>query len=126
MKPYQQEIHAIIQALASIRIPAEPGEYDIHDEVARALSEAGISCEHEYRLAPRCRIDFRAGRIGIEIKKGRPVLSSLRDQLRRYLASDTLDAIIVVTQRNVSLPASIEGKPVEVVSLNRLWGVALP
>ena len=46
--------------------------------------------------------------------------------LRRYLASDELDAVIVVTQRVTHVPASITGKPVYLVSLNRLWGVALP
>ena len=46
--------------------------------------------------------------------------------LRRYLASDELDAVIVVTQRVTYLPERIDGKPVYLISLNRLWGVALP
>lgn len=126
MNTLDHELHAIRLALGCIRTPAAPGEYDIHAEVALALERAGIPCEHEYRLAPRCRIDFLAGRIGIEVKKGRPVPSALKEQLGRYLKSDALDAVIVVTQRAVSLPATIGGKPVEILSLNRLWGVALP
>ena len=103
-----------------------PGEYDLHAEISAALSRAGIDHLHEYKLAPRCRIDFLASRTGIEVKKGRPVPSALKEQLARYLRSDELDSIVVVTQQAVNLPATICGKPVALVSLNRLWGVALP
>lgn len=116
----------IVAALASVRTPAQPEEYDIHAAVARALAAAGLAFEHEYRLGPRCRIDFRVGRVGIEVKKGRPPASRLAKQLRRYLASDALDGVIVVTQRATAVPKEICGKPVVLVSLNRLWGVALP
>ena len=64
--------------------------------------------------------------MGIEVKKGRPVVSELTRQLRRYLESDALDGVVVVMQRAAPLPDAIGGKPVRVVSLNRLWGVALP
>ena len=120
------EIARIIDAIAAVRMPAQPEEYDIHAAVARALTEAGLEFEHEYRLGPRRRIDFRVGRIGIEVKKGRPVSAQLREQLARYLESDALDAVIVVTQRVTRLPERIDGKPVYIISLNRLWGVALP
>ena len=116
----------IVRALSSIRIPAMPGEYDLHAEISAALTRAEIEYCHEYKLAPRCRIDFLAGRVGIEVKKGRPVPSALKNQLTRYLCCDELDAIVVVVQQAVNLPATICGKPVEQVSLNRLWGVAPP
>ena len=121
-----RDMDAVAAALASVRMPAQPEEYDIHAAVARALSDAGLEYEHEYRLGPRRRIDFRVGRVGIEVKKGRPASSELRAQLQKYLESDALDAVIVVTQRVTALPATIGGKPVRLVSLNRLWGVALP
>ena len=117
---------AIAAALAAIRMPAQPEEYDIHAAVAAALDAAGLEYEHEYRLGPRRRIDFRAGRVGIEVKKGRPASPALREQLQKYLESDALDGVIVVTQRVTALPDAICGKPVRLVSLNRLWGVALP
>ena len=126
MNQLKLEIQTIVCALSSIRSPAAPGEYDLHAEVSSALTRADIAHSHEHKLAPRCRIDFLVGRIGIEIKKGRPVPSALREQLARYLRSDELDAVIVVAQQAVTLPKTIVGKPVELVSLNRLWGVALP
>ena len=121
-----RQITDIIAALSAVRMPAQPEEYDIHAGIAEALAAAGLACEHEYRLGPRCRIDFKVGRVGIEVKKGRPAASALAQQLRRYLASDALDAVVVVTQRTTPLPQRIAGKPVYPVSLNRLWGVALP
>ena len=122
----EYDLSPILSALSAVRMPAQPEEYDIHAAVAKALSEAGLEYEHEYRLGPRSRIDFRVGRVGIEVKKGRPATSGLTKQLRRYLESDDLDAMIVVTQRVTALPDTICGKPVVLISLNRLWGVALP
>ncbi len=122
----EAQIARVAEALAGIRVPAQPEEYDIHRAVALALDAAGLACEHEYRLGPRRRVDFRVGRVGIEVKKGRPASSELTAQLRRYLESDALDAMIVVTQRVTALPKTIGGKPVCLISLNRLWGVALP
>ena len=121
-----QQLETIVCALSSIRVPALSGEYDLHAEISAALTRSGIDHIHEYKLAPRCRIDFLTGRVGIEVKKGRPIPSALRDQLSRYLCSDELDAIIVVVQQAVNLPSTIGGKPVKLISLNRLWGVALP
>ena len=122
----ERDIARIVAALSAVRMPAQPEEYDIHAAVARALDAAGLEYAHEYRLGPRRRVDFYVGRVGIEVKKGRPAPSALREQLRRYLDSDALDTVIVVTQRMTALPDAICGKPVRIVSLNRLWGVALP
>ena len=121
-----RDMARVCEALSAVRAPAVPGEYDIHAMIAAALNDAGLAFEHEYKLAPRCRIDFCVGRVGIEVKKGRPAASDLLRQLRRYLASPALDGVIVVTQRALPLPETIGGKPVRAISLNRLWGVALP
>ena len=122
----ERELRRVSDALALVRMPAQPEEYDIHAAVADALAAAGLAYVHEYRLGPRNRIDFLVGRVGIEVKKGRPATSDLTRQLRRYLTADALDGLIVVTQRVTAVPGVICGKPVMLVSLNRLWGVALP
>ena len=122
----EARIGRVVAALGAVRVPAQPEEYDIHAAVAEALAAAGLEYQHEYRLGPRRRIDFRVGRIGIEVKKGRPASSELAAQLKRYLESDDLDAVVVVSQRVAAVPDAIGGKPVVLVSLNRLWGVALP
>ena len=122
----EREMRRVADALAAVRMPAQPEEYDIHAAVAGALDGSGLGYAHEYKLGPRNRIDFLVGRVGIEVKKGRPATSDLTRQLRRYLAADALDGLIVVTQRVTAVPGVICGKPVILVSLNRLWGVALP
>ena len=119
-------VQAILSALSSIRMPAQPEEYEIHAEIARVLDETGISYIHEYRLLPGRRIDFICDSIGIEVKKSRPSSAQLRQQLQRYLEGTELTAMIVVLQKPCYLPDTICGKPVYVLSLNRLWGVALP
>ena len=116
----------VLRALSTLRASAMPGEYDLHRLVAEALKAAGLPCIHEYRLAPRRRIDFFVGGVGVEIKKGRPNARDLLLQVRRYLEADELKEIIVVTQKDTPLPARVDGKRVTNISLNRLWGVALP
>jgi hypothetical protein len=94
--------------------------------IAAALLDGGFDVRHEAAIAPRCRIDFLIDRIGIEVKKGRPERGRLIRQAERYLSSDKLDALIIAVERNVDVPSFICGKPVTVMGLNRLWGVALP
>ena len=120
------ELERILAALSNLRVAAQPEEYEIHAEIARALDAAGIAYIHEYRLGPRRRIDFLCGSIGIEVKKGRPDGARLREQLARYLDDGRISAAVVVLQRPCTLPERICGKSVRVVALNRLWGVALP
>ena len=116
----------ILRALSTLRAGATPGEYDLHHLVAEALRAAGIPYRHEYRLAPRRRIDFFVDGVGVEIKKGRPNARDLLLQVRRYLEADELKEIIVVTQKDTPLPARVDGKRVTNISLNRRGGVALP
>lgn len=125
-KPEMDALRRIELALSAIRVPAVPGEYDIHAMIAEALAADGIDFRHEASLAPRCRIDFLAEGIGIEVKKGRPVRSVVLKQVARYLASGQLQGLILVCEKEVALPATIEGKPVRSLSLSRFWGVALP
>ena len=119
-------LEEVLQALMMMRAPFAPYEKDLHALVAERLTEAGLCFTHEAMIAPRCRIDFLVGTVGIEIKKGKPDRSSLREQVTRYAASDRISALIVLSERNVSLPESLMGKPVRVIVLNSLWGVALP
>ena len=120
------EMECVLSALAAVRVPAQPEEYEIHAEIARALDTAGIGYIHECRLRPGRRIDFLCGAVGVEVKKGRPDAARLREQLARYLEDERLAAAVVVSQRPCALPERICGKPVRAIALNRLWGVALP
>ena len=120
------EDEAVARALQTIRCGACCTEEELHALVARALSEAGIEAIHEARLAPRCRIDFLAGHVGLEIKKKRPERARLVAQLARYAACEQVGALVVVAPRGVNLPRRIGGKPVRMVALERMWGICLP
>ena len=79
-------VNRILSALSAVRVPAAPGEYDLHALIAAALDEAGISYAHEAKLADGARIDFLTGSVGIEVKKSRPERARLLRQVDKYLA----------------------------------------
>lgn len=116
----------VLTALRAMRTLAQPDEYALQRAVAQALDNAGIGYQKEYVLAPRSRIDFLCdGGVGIEIKRGRPGARQVREQVQRYCRAGALTCLIVVVERTLRLPACIGGKPVAVLGLNALWGVAL-
>jgi len=116
---------AVLKALAAIRAPQAQDEYDLHGMVAEALERAEISFRHEAPLAPRCRVDFLCGDVGIEIKRGRPEQGPVEGQLRRYAATGKLAALILVSEKTLpSLPGFVSGVPIYPISLQKLWGVA--
>ena len=117
---------AVLGALKELRSPFALYENDIHRMVADRLSEAGLPFVHEAKLAPGCRIDFLVDDIGIEIKKGKLESKTVQAQLLRYAACEAVSAIVLLTQRSVKIPKNVMGKPVHVIVLNQLWGVALP
>ncbi len=117
-------LERVLTALKSIRAPIATDEYDLHRLACQALAQAGIGCKHEAPLSPRCRIDILCGRIGIEIKRGRPVASVLIRQLERYADSGMLDAIVLVSEQSVTLPDEIKGIPLRQICLFRLWGLS--
>ena len=115
----------IIDAISALRAPLQQEEYDLHRLVMDALDAASIPWEHEVKLAPRCRIDLMCGSVGIEVKRGKVDRARLLTQLRKYAACDQVQGLILVTEKTVALPHTIYGKPVRLVCLNRLWGIAL-
>ena len=119
-------LQTVLDALRELRSPFALYENDIHQMVAARLTKAGLTFQHEAKIGPGCRIDYLVDRVGIEIKKGRPDAAQLKRQLMRYAACEDVDALIVISSRSVSLPASAMGKPVYGIVLNQLWGVALP
>ena len=115
----------IVDAISALRAPLQQGEYDLHRLVMDALDAAQIPWEHEVKLAPRCRIDLMCGNVGIEIKRGKVERARILEQLRKYAACEQVQGLILVTEKTVPLPRTIYGKPVRLICLNRLWGIAL-
>lgn len=120
------ERERVLSAITQIRCPAVCTEMELHEMVARALTNAGLDVKHEAVLAPRCRIDFLADGVGIEIKKNRPQAAALKRQLARYAACERVRELVVVAPRGVRLPARMGNKRVTMLALERLWGISLP
>lgn len=121
-----QKITQIENALRVLFVPATPGEYDLHALISSALEKADLSYIHEAKIGKNCRADFMVGNICVEVKKSRPDKNTLLKQITRYLASESVDGMLVVTQKSVNLPPVIMNKPVRLLSLDKLWGVSLP
>jgi SWI/SNF-related matrix-associated actin-dependent regulator of chromatin subfamily A-like protein 1 len=114
----------VVAAIEGLRAPVARDEYDLHLRVRAALAFAGLECLHEVMIAPRCRIDFLCGGIGVEIKRGKPRNKELQAQLARYIASGRLTAMVLIVERTASVPIELGGIPIRLVSLHKLWGVA--
>ena len=122
-----QTIETIYTILQQLRLPMQSDEYTIHSQVMTLLTENVIETVHEYRLGSRCRIDIfcpESG-VGIELKRGKPVRAALLKQLGRYAEQEAITGLICIAERSVELPKTIQGKPVRLLCLNRLWGIAL-
>mgnify|MGYP000853091481 CR=1 FL=1 len=120
------QISQVYSALMSMRAPVTFEEQALHQLALTALADAGLEAAHEVQIAPRCRVDILSHGIGIEIKRGRPNKTTLLRQLTRYASSDKITGIIIVCEHGLSLPETLASKPVRLLSLNRLWGVAMP
>ena len=116
----------VTAALMELRSPIAMVEMDLHACVSQRLTAAGLPFVHEAKIAKGCRIDFLVGTIGVEIKKGKPSAATLAAQLQRYAACDAVDGLIVITEKSVRLPKMLFGKPVRLIPLSQLWGIALP
>ena len=116
----------VLNALGEMRPPFAPYEADLHAMVEQKWLEKGWTYQHEAVLAPGARIDFLVEDVGVEIKKGKPVSRTLIAQLTKYAQSEKIHTLIVISQQNVRLPEAVLGKPVFLLPLHRLWGVALP
>ena len=119
-------VEAVERALQPLRVHAVREEWALQADIAALLQAAGLPFRRECPLAPGCRIDFLAGGVGIEVKRGRPAAKPLREQVTRYARCPEVEALLVVVEGKAFLPARVGGKPCRVLSLSRNWGVELP
>ena len=120
-----KEIKQIMDVLSTIKISNTLYETQIHQEIKKALLDRGINFRHEYKILTRKRFDFWINGIVLEVKKRKPVKISLLNQLNRYTKVPAVKAIIVVLERSIDLPKSMNEKPIFVKSLNQNWGLAI-
>lgn len=120
------EFQSVLEAIRTIRLRkvGQPESY-FQLEIAGAIERAGIKAEREVPFAPRCRADVWVNGIVVEVKKKRPPAASAIAQLERYANVEKVRGVILVLEKSLHVPESINNKPVAVVSLNSLFGIAL-
>ncbi len=112
------DLEPVLKALRSIRFSGGD-EADLCIEMDRALTDAGIASRREVKLGPHCRIDrLLSGGIGIEVKAGRVNGRSVRNQLRRYAECDQITGLVLIIERAVPVPYSINGKKIVTVNVH--------
>ena len=96
-------------------------EDELQLAVAHVLDEHGLDHEREVILGRRDRIDFLVGDVGIEVKVDGS-LSLVTRQVHRYMQSDRISGLILLTSRSkhTNLPSIISDKPVRIVWVSSL------
>ena len=115
----------VVHALQTIRAPKAASEYDLHTIILYTLQNAGIEALHEVPLAPRRRIDFLCEGVGVEVKRGKPQRTALLKQLIGYAQNERVGSLVLIADHPPKLPDMICGKKLTVVSLHKLWGIAV-
>lgn len=120
-------LEAVLAALHTIRAQKVGSEVEyLHPLVATALNAAALPHQREAELGSGSRVDFLTyDGVVVEVKRGRPRRADLMRQLERYASHDVVNAIVLVLERSTPLPDKLCGKPVRVISLNMLWGLAV-
>lgn len=88
-------------------------EYDLQNSLESVLSSLGYDYEREARLSARDRIDFLVGDVGIECKVNGSV-TAVESQLRRYLESERVDRVLLVTGK-------VHHRAIDIANVDVLW-----
>lgn len=93
--------------------------YVTEDDLQAAIYDAldGFAPVREARIDARNRVDVLVGRVAVEVKTAGSA-ADVRRQLERYARCESIDGIVLVTNRARHVfPSEVGGKPLEVVSL---------
>lgn len=103
--------------LATLRLPLV-NEKQTQAALENALVKSGRAFEREVRLSRRDIVDFAVSDgIIIELKSNAASGRAIERQLTRYADHDRVKGLVLLTNRAVALPRSIQGKPLRVVAL---------
>lgn len=113
----------------SIRLTLVLGRFDLSNEKTCQEEVEAHLCEaypdwrinREHRLSARDVPDFLIQGVAVEVKMNAASPRAIIRQLERYAAHDKVRSLILLSNRAVVLPAEINGKPVDGVSLGRAW-----
>lgn len=89
-------------------------------EIAEAFTSHNIDFTREVHLDKGSIVDFMIDGLAIEVKiRTKTSTMQIYRQLERYCVFPEVEALMVMTSRAISLPDTINGKPVYILSLSR-------
>jgi len=92
-------------------------EKDLQEAIAQIFTEENIPFEREAAVIGQDRIDFKVGKIGIEVKVGFS-FNDVVHQLHRYAKHESIDELMLVTTRTQhQMPDEINGKKLTTINL---------
>lgn len=89
-------------------------------EIGKMLYEKCIPHHRELALSKGSIIDFLIDGVGIEVKL-RASPKAIFQQLLRYCQFEEVNAIILITNKMIKLPPTINKKPTHVINLGNAW-----
>jgi len=112
-------LNEITRLLSSSRFSLE-SEKQTQAEIEKMLNAQGISNHREFALSKGSIIDFLIDGVGIEVKlKASP--KAIFQQLLRYCQFEEVKAIILITNKIIKLPPTMNKKPTHVINLGAAW-----
>lgn len=93
-------------------------ECELQDALETLIRSSFSEVTREAKLGETDRVDFLVGNVAVEVKVDGRTMQVAR-QLRRYMESDRIQALVLVTTRakHKALPQTLGGKPLVVVWL---------
>lgn len=106
-----------IKLLTGLRLPTHD-EKALQSQLANHLAPLGF--QREYRLDAKNIPDFFLEGVAIEVKiKGGRM--AIYRQCERYCKFDQVKSLILITNRAMGLPTTINDKPVYLFNLGKAW-----
>lgn len=95
-------------------------EKALQAEIEALLIRNQVQHHREYYLSKGSIIDFLVEGTGIEVKISGSAISIFR-QLERYCEFDDITGIILLTNKAMGIPSSINNKPAILINLGKAW-----
>lgn len=122
----EQTIKNLQRLFHTIRFPLED-EKELQSKIAEKLNQFGFRFTREQRLNSQHEvnkniIDFLVDPgIGVEVKIGNASKMDIYKQVERYAKFEAIHSIILLTNKSMALPDTINGKPTYVINLSQSW-----
>jgi hypothetical protein len=95
-------------------------EKALQTDIEDYFIKSSIDYQREVRLSQKDIIDFLLGSVGIEVKLAGSAKDIYR-QVERYCQHPEIEEIVLVTNRIIHLPKTINNKPTHVINLGAAW-----